>query len=214
MAETTSSQPGETVRAILDEARRQFAERGFDGVSINDLASAVGVSKANIFHHFGAKEALYIETLKACLIEFGEVTDGLRADASPIEQRLANFMLAHAERLERFPEAAQVVLRELLQNRSEVTQQLAEEVTSAQFRRLFDLLQEAQQAGEIRRDVDPTALMLLMIGVVVFLFQVRALLGNQPEVSFTDRPEEFSQLFADILVNGVSPARDKQGRAK
>lgn len=208
MASATANPPhGDTVQTILAEARRLFAQRGFDGVSISDLAAAAGVSKANIFHHFGAKQTLYMEALKCCINEFSEFTDRLQQQEAPIEQRLTQFMLAHANHLHQSPEAAQVVLRELLENRKEVTQQLAEEVTGAQFRRLFELLQEAQRAGEIRDDADPAALMLVMIGVVVFLFQVRSLLSNQPEVGFADDPDEYCRLFADILVNGVGPKR-------
>ena len=43
---------------ILDEGVRLFAARGFDGVSMTDLANAAQVSKANIFHHFANKDEL------------------------------------------------------------------------------------------------------------------------------------------------------------
>lgn len=204
MADTSAQSPPATVQTILAEARRLFAERGFDGVSISDLAGAAGVSKANIFHHFGAKQTLYVEALKDCINEVSQFTDRLVRDEAPLDQRLHRFMLAHALHLQESPEAAQMVLRELLENRSDVTQQLAEEVTGAQFRRLHELLREAQEAGEIRREVDPTALMLVMIGVVVFLFQVRSLLSHQPEVSFTEDPELYCRFIADILMHGVS----------
>ncbi|HBE91853.1 MAG TPA: TetR/AcrR family transcriptional regulator, partial [Gammaproteobacteria bacterium] len=54
---SNSQPPGET--AILDAATRLFAERGFDGVSMRQVSEAAGVSKANIYHHFESKEALY-----------------------------------------------------------------------------------------------------------------------------------------------------------
>ena len=50
--------------AILDAARELFAERGYDGTSIHDIITAVGISKGGFYHHFAAKEDL-IEAL-AC----------------------------------------------------------------------------------------------------------------------------------------------------
>ncbi len=203
MLGASPSPPHVTVRIILAEARRLFAARGFDGVSISDVATAAAVSKANIFHHFGTKQALYMEVLTSSLNEFGELTDHLQRERAPIEQRLHHFLLAHAAHLQKYPEAAQVVLRELLENRSEITQQLAEQAAGAQFRRLFELVQEAQRAGEIRAEVDPAALVVAMIGAVVFQFQVRSLLRHQPEVEFADDPKRYSRLLAEVFVNGI-----------
>ena len=55
--------PSPTGLSALDRifcaAERLFAERGFDSVSINDVAREAGVCKANVFHHFASKQALY-----------------------------------------------------------------------------------------------------------------------------------------------------------
>src|SRR3954451_15323147 len=44
--------------AILHEAARLFAERGFSGVSLEDLGAAVGVSGPAVYRHFANKQAL------------------------------------------------------------------------------------------------------------------------------------------------------------
>lgn len=203
-SQISSPELTQTVQNILAEARHLFALRGFDGVSINDVAVAVGVSKSNIFHHFGTKQALYLEVLKSSLDRFNEMTGHLEPETAPIEQRLYRFLEANATHLQQDPEPALLVLRELLEDRSEVTQQLAEQVTDAQFKQLFTLLQEAQEAGEIRAEVDLAALVLMMIGSVVFQFQVRSLIQHHPEVGFDDDPGEYSRLLVDILLNGIS----------
>lgn len=201
---TMPSPLGDTARLILEEALRLFAERGFDGVSVSDVATAAGVSKANVFHHFGSKQALYLEVLNSSMAIFNEISDYLEPDRAPIEQRLYHFIEANAVHLQQHPHSAQVVLRELLENRSEITEQLAERTTDAQFRQLHGLIQEAQQAGEIRAEVDPAALVVMMLGAVVFPFQVRSLIEHQPEVKFADDPTHYSRLLVDILLNGIS----------
>ncbi|MQA93439.1 MAG: TetR family transcriptional regulator [Streptosporangiales bacterium] len=44
---------------LLDIGRKLFAERGFDGTSIEEIAAAAGVSKPVVYEHFGGKEGLY-----------------------------------------------------------------------------------------------------------------------------------------------------------
>src|SRR3954452_7464498 len=48
---------------ILAEATRLFAERGYEGASMGDLAERVGLRKASLFHHFPSKDVLYATVL-------------------------------------------------------------------------------------------------------------------------------------------------------
>jgi AcrR family transcriptional regulator len=44
---------------LLDVGRSLFAERGFDGTSVEEIAARAGVSKPVVYEHFGGKEGLY-----------------------------------------------------------------------------------------------------------------------------------------------------------
>jgi AcrR family transcriptional regulator len=63
----TGRRPGnqDTREAILDAARKAFAERGFDGASIRAIATGAGVDPALVHHYFGSKDKLFLETIKA-----------------------------------------------------------------------------------------------------------------------------------------------------
>lgn len=52
-----------TKQAVLIAATSIFAEQGFGAASISKIATAAGVSKATVFHHFGNKDNLYLEVL-------------------------------------------------------------------------------------------------------------------------------------------------------
>ena len=43
---------------IMDTARRLFSERGYNAVSIQDLADELGISKGNLTYHFKRKEQI------------------------------------------------------------------------------------------------------------------------------------------------------------
>lgn len=50
---------------VVEVAHELFARRGIDGVSLSEIATAAGTSKANVVHHFGTKDGLYA----ACLAQ-------------------------------------------------------------------------------------------------------------------------------------------------
>jgi AcrR family transcriptional regulator len=59
----------ETRAEILEQSILLFAKSGYDGVSMRDVAAAVGVTPAAIYYHFSDKEQLYLDTLEHALKE-------------------------------------------------------------------------------------------------------------------------------------------------
>jgi AcrR family transcriptional regulator len=64
---------------LIETAIELFADKGYEGTSVRDLATAAGVNVAAVSYHFGSKDALYTETLRACLAPCNEMRERMQA---------------------------------------------------------------------------------------------------------------------------------------
>ncbi len=100
---------------LLSTARALFSERGFDGVSIAQIAAELGVTKQALLHHFGSKEKLYGEVLKGISEEFAAERAAL-GDTDDATEALIAYLLAMLPSNEAQTERARLLMRELLDN--------------------------------------------------------------------------------------------------
>ena len=63
---------------LIDVAIKLFAEKGYEGTSVRDLATAAGVNVAAVSYHCGSKDELYHEALRACLAPCGEMRERMQ----------------------------------------------------------------------------------------------------------------------------------------
>lgn len=81
-------------RQLIDIARTLFAERGYDGASIEEIASRAGVSKPVVYEHFGGKEGLYavvVDREMSALLE--AITSSLTKNRSRVRVELVALAL-------------------------------------------------------------------------------------------------------------------------
>ncbi|HEX4883343.1 MAG TPA: TetR/AcrR family transcriptional regulator [Casimicrobiaceae bacterium] len=95
---------------ILDVAAELFAERGYDAVSLADIAHAVGLSKATLYHYFDRKEAILGTIVVTTIRELNAFVDAAVAGIEPPEERLAVFLEAQADFFEQHQAWFQVLL--------------------------------------------------------------------------------------------------------
>lgn len=204
----------DAVERILSVAETLFAQQGFAAVSMNAIAEAAGVCKANVFHHFSSKNDLYVAVLRNACKDSSQHLDDLGSDALPWADRLAQFAQAHLHTILEHAQVTRLSLRELLNDDSRQGQELAEKVYGEKFSRFVAILRAGQAAGALRKDIDPAAVATVLLGANLFFFQARAVLQHFPDVNFTQQPERYSQLLTDILLHGILPAPSKSKKTK
>lgn len=205
-SEHQSTGQSDAVTRILAAAESLFAQHGFEAVSMNAIAEAAGVSKANVFHHFTSKQDLYFEVVRSACRDASQHLDDLGSETAPLDERFASFVRAHLASLLTREAVTRLTLRELLSDNPHRGQQLAEQVYGDKFARFVAILKAGQAAGELRADIDPAAVATTLIGANVFFFEAQAVLRHFPDVSFAEQPERYSALLTDILLRGILPA--------
>ena len=190
---------------ILAAAEELFAEHGFEAVSINSIAARAGVSKANVFHHFNSKDALYIAVLREACRDSTQNLDHLQHDERPFPERLADFAREHLNHILERQRVTRLIQREVMYNDPGRAQNLAERVFGDKFQRLVEILRDGQARGELRSDVDAAMVATLLIGANVFFFQAQALLRHFPQVTFAADPNRYSREMIDMLLHGILP---------
>jgi AcrR family transcriptional regulator len=92
----TGRRPGVsgTREAILDAARRAFAEQGYQRATIRDVARLAGVDPALVHHYFGTKQDLFVAAVRLPVNPVEQLTAVLAAEPDQVGQRLVETFLS------------------------------------------------------------------------------------------------------------------------
>jgi len=99
---------------ILDVATRLFAERGYEGTSMNDVAEQVGMRKASLFYHFATKDALYEAVLDRLVASLQVALEAIYVSSGTFPDRLDAVTETVVTVLASHPYAARLLLREAM----------------------------------------------------------------------------------------------------
>jgi TetR/AcrR family transcriptional regulator len=99
---------------LLALAQQAFAERGYAGASMNEIAASAGLRKASLFHHFATKQALYLEVLAQLAQQLGEELGRPMPPDLPFLDQLDLLGTRASGFFGEHPTAARLLMRELL----------------------------------------------------------------------------------------------------
>ncbi len=181
---------------IVLEATRLFAERGYEGTSMGDLAECVGLRKASLFHHFESKDVLYATVLGQLLDRVGGAIVAAVSSEGSFGQRLDNLTEAVTGILGADPHAARLLIREAMDWGPVMRGELGERIqlvleAAAEFTRA------GQREGVFNSSLDPKQLVISTIGIhfMPFLIDrtIEGFVGHSP----------FGQAFIVARQQGV-----------
>jgi len=158
----------ETAERILDVAEEVFAEKGYEGATLRDVAQAAGLRTPSLYNHFEGKDALYAAVLERGI---GPVLAALLSSASAGRRgdpdRVVREMM---ELLAQRPKLPRLVLHETLYGGKHLTRMLQEWI-GPMLERAQQMVEEGPAAARWEREQLPN-LVLAMYHIVVGYFAI------------------------------------------
>lgn len=137
--------------AILDAVNSLLSEKGFDLMTMDDVADRVGIAKGSLYKHFSSKEKLAAAALTRLLRETQDQLDGMPAEWSAIKKLEGILRWSMQRRLEggvpHLPSTRGALQRSLMLNLDYVAAAMTVN------KRFYALVGEARKAGDLAADV-------------------------------------------------------------
>ena len=179
---TTAESSVSTRETILLAATALFAEHGYEGTSLNEIADAVGIRRPSVLHHFASKTALYQEVFARAVADFAirvdEAVDGPQEGWRMVDHVLeASFGFFVAN-----PDFVRLIGREAIEGGANHGIDLGLSMRPI-FLRACTFIDDEIKAGRFRRQ-DPDQLLLTGFEAIFGYFRdaafLEALLGEDP----------------------------------
>lgn len=191
-------------KALLLAAQKVFADKGFDGATVKDLADEAKVNVSLVSYHFGGKDGLY----KACLRQFSEA----RLDAavrilktptssSELRVRLRLFAEELVDVHLREPDLCTIVHRDV-QRMSQIGSEVFKEGFFELFLTFVQFLRSAEKAKLTKKFKDHEQLTTFVMGSLLHVVQTephRKLLGR-PSISDGKYRDEVIDLWTEMTI--------------
>jgi len=195
-------------RAILHAAVRVFAEKGYHGCRIADVARGAGVAYGLVYHYFQNKdellESVFAEQWTILLAALRAIQEG----PGTASEKIAGVLGFVLDVFKTAPTAVRVLILEVARTPKVLRSGSTPETFFSAIRIIADVVKAGQQAGELRDDIEPVvaatgilgALEMTVTGLVVGL--VRPV--GQPEAQIDVVKD---QLAAMVLAGLRAPGR-------
>lgn len=188
-------------REILDAAAALFRAKGYYATTLRDIASAVGMKAGSVYYHFDSKEQILEEVLDIGIqAVFDAVRDGVEKlpAGTPWRERFCVALEAHLTALLKLGDYTSANIRVFGQAPKSIQER------HLRVRRSYeaywkDFYQRAWTAGEIRENLNLTALRLLAFGGMNWAIE-----WYKPSKGAI---EKLAKAYADILFDGAHPVK-------
>jgi len=194
MARTAEAR--QKLREICRVAARVFYEKGYDGASMQDIAEAVGLTKAGLYHHVSSKDMLLFEIMNYGMDILEEAVLAKVKDIQDPREKLRQTILGHIDLVVRARDMEITVI--LHENRS-LKGNLRKQINArkrAYIEYLEGLIARVQERSGMPPRLSPHIAAFAVLGMINWLYRWYHLEGPVKE-------EEISSAYVDFFFRGL-----------
>lgn len=198
-----------TADTILDAAAEVFADKGFDGARVDELARAAGVNKATLYYQVGDKERLYHAVVERilgrCVAEIGES----RLEFGSAREKVAHFIGTMARNTMMMKYAGPILLREVASGGRHLS-----DTALGYMGRLLGTLDETLAEGVVNgefREVNAFFVHMMIVGSLSLYAANEPIrrrnVENRPEIFRSDHflsAEQAAETVTDLILAAIA----------
>jgi len=155
----------ESVRRILDAAMEVFAEVGYEGARVDEIAKRAGVNKAMIYYRIGDKKTLHEDVIRDVFGDIVErISENIKDEVSP-EEKLKTYIANLATTMSQHPSFPRIMMREVASGWVHFSEGVAKDIASILVI-VRDIIDEGVKKG-VFIDMNPLVVHLMTIGTML-----------------------------------------------
>lgn len=179
---------------LLETALRLFREKGYRATSMQDIADAMGLRKASLYHYVKSKQDLLVPAYQYTIAAHARRLEEIAASPGSARDRLRLAIAAHLQAIIDHADMFGLYLREVESLPEHLRQ--AVRATNRAYRIRFEaIVRQGVESGEFKA-VDPAVAGLLILGACNWLSQWYSSAGRMS-------PQEITELFLEVLLKGL-----------
>ncbi len=200
---------------ILAAAAEVFAEKGFDGAGVDEIAQRAGVNKAMLYYHIGDKAALY----GAVAVEFitmmrSAVTHGIDG-LTDARDKIRAIQHAFLRAFSAAPHYPRLMQREIADGGVHLPAEALAGMAGV-MALTRSIVEEGRDAGTLR-EINPVLAHLMVVSTSMFVMNAQRLRGRLDQLGLLppDTPPDIltmADALTDVLLNGMAAPKKRGGK--
>ena len=158
--------PGKTAEKILVAARAVFAEKGYNGTHVDEIAERAGVNKATLYYQIGDKDTLYANVIHQVLGNIAQNIAEAVAKVDQPEEKLKAYIHYIANAVDKNPELPPIMMREIASGGATLPRIVVEDIASV-VTILIGILDKGRKKG-IFTETIPFLIHMMILGTILF----------------------------------------------
>lgn len=180
---------------VLEEAARQFSERGYHVATTKDIADALGVQQGSLYYYIRSKEAALAEICLYAIEGYVNFSTQIRQSRQPPAEKIREMIKRHLESLEVRPEFYKVFLAHRHDLPDDTRHEIGRQIREYESN-LEAILRSGVRKGDLRKDLDCR---LVTLGILGMCNTVASWWGKRSEAEMA----QIADQFADMVLGGV-----------
>ena len=191
----------ETRQAIIRAAEQVFAERGYVGARMDDVAAVVGIKRASMVYYFRDKRSLYLALLDDLFGGLHQQYRSVLSGAGTLRDRILGCIDVWVSQVTARPGMMRILVWESAQLRRSASNPLAAELAPI-LATVAEAIADGQRDGTFRQ-LDPLRFMMIVAGSTAFLtVGIGAFATQAASLEVDELRRELRDLVIRVLCEG------------